>query len=285
MAAPKAPAASWVCPICHTDVASPYCPTCGERPVPARDLTLRALVYQLVHALSSIDGRLVRSLRSLLCRPGALTVAYAEGPRKPYLGPIQLFLIANVAFVAAQSLTSTNVFSSTLDSHIHHQDWSAVAQRLVSHRLEAEPTTLERYAPVFNRAVALNAKSLVVLMAVAFALLLPVVFFRERRAFGVHVVFSLHLYAFLLLMFCVSLAFAAVDVLRGGDGLDSPRVDTALSFVNLAACIIYLYLAIGKVYGARGMIRVAASLGLAVAVAVIMLGYRFGLFLFTLYVT
>src|SRR6185436_1958957 len=128
----RAPEA-WVCPTCASTVETPYCPACGERPVLPRELTLRGVFHQLCQAVSSIDGRLIRSLRTVLIRPGALTVAYAEGRRKPFMGPFQVFLLANVVFVAAQSLTGMNVlFSSTLDSHLNHQDWSALAQRLVA---------------------------------------------------------------------------------------------------------------------------------------------------------
>jgi hypothetical protein len=133
-----------------------------------------------------------------------------------------------VLFFATQSLTNTNIFSSTLDSHLHNQDWRAVAQVLVSHRLETMQTTLDLYAPIFNQAVVLNAKSLIILMALPFAFLLPIMFYRGRQPFAAHVVFSLHLYAFLLLLFCVSLAITAVDVLFGGAGLNSARMDNTL---------------------------------------------------------
>ena len=275
----------WTCPACSTSAVTPFCPTCGESPVHSRDLALRGVAYQLFHALSKIDGRLLRSLKRLVTHPGLLTVAYVNGPRKPYIGPFQLFLVANVAFVAVQSLTGTNVFSSTLDSHLHHQDWSDVAQRLVIQHLDAARMTVDQYAPIFNHAVVLHAKALVVLMVVPFSLLLPIVFYRARQPFGVHVVFAVHTYAFLLLMFCVSLVIAAVDVLCGGGGLESGAMDKILSVFNLAACIAYLYAATGTVYGFKGVPRVVASATMALAVAALVPGYRFGLFLLTLYVT
>jgi len=203
----------------------------------------------------------------------------------PYLGPFELFLIANVLFFATQSLTSANIFSSTLDSHLHNQDWSAVAQALVSSRLETMRTTLDLYAPIFNQAVVLNAKSLIILMALPFALLLPIMFYRHREPLATHVVFSLHLYAFLLLLFCVSVAIAAVDVSFGGAGLNSARTDNILSVINLAACATYLYMATGMVYRASGAIRVIKVLALTLAVGGMVLGYRFVLFLITLYST
>ena len=210
---------------------------------------------------------------------------YVRGRRIRYLGPIQLLLIANILFFAMQSLTRTNVVSSTLDSHLHNQDWQAVARSLVAHRLEKTHRTLDLYAPIFDRANVLHGKSFIVLMALPLSILLPIVFYRSRQPFVAHAVFALHFYAFLLLLFCVALTVAAVDVLLGGAGLNSPRMDDALSLLNLAACATYLYVATGTVYGASGAIRVIKALVLALAVGGILLGYRFLLFVFTLYTT
>ena len=121
-------AKSWNCPTCNREVVTPFCAECGERPLVARDLTLRGLFAQLFHALSSIDGRVIRSLRCLVNRPGALTLAYVQGRRVAWVGPFQLFLIANVLFFATQSLTGANIVGVTIDSHLNGQDWSELAQ-------------------------------------------------------------------------------------------------------------------------------------------------------------
>jgi hypothetical protein len=266
-------------------VRTAYCPGCGEQPPRARDLTLRGLVEQMLQAVSSIDGRLIRSFRRLVTRPGALTVAYVQGQRKPYIAPFQLFLITNVLFFATQSLTNTSIFSSTLDSHLHHQDWSAAAQMLVARHLATRHTTLDLYAPIFNQAVVLNAKSLIILMVLPLAVVLPMLFYQNQQPFVAHIVFALHVSAFLLLLFSILSAVAAVDVLLGGAGLGSVRTDHLLSAINLGACATYLYVAIGRTYAARGAIRVVKVMALALAVAAIVSGYRFALFLITLYTT
>jgi hypothetical protein len=278
-------AIGWICPSCRTPVATSFCGSCGEEPLAPRDLTLRGLAEKVLHALTSIDARAARSGWKLLRYPGQLTRAWMSGIRKAYVAPFQLFLIANVLFFALQSLTSQNIFSSSLDSHLHHQDWSALARSLVASRLEATHTSLEQYAPVFDRSVVLNAKSFVLLMAILFSLLLPVAFFRERRPFMAHVVFSLHLYTFLLLVFCVSLLVAKLSESAGLGGLEAPWVDNVLSIVNLAACAVYIYVAIGPVYGATGALRIGNAILLALAAAAIVVGYRFLLFLITLHAT
>jgi len=275
----------WTCPSCNVTVSTPFCPACGERALQTRDLTLRGLVNQVVEAFTNVDGRLIRSLRCLVNRPGVLTLAHLQGQRQPYIKPFQLFLIANALFFAVQSMTEVRIFSTSLDSHLHGQDWSALAQEWVAQRLETLQTTLDRYAPIFDQAVALNAKSLIILMVLPFSLVLPVVFNRSQRPFVTHVVFSLHFYAFLLLLFCAALAIAAVDVLFGGAGLKSSAMDNILSLLNVAACAIYLYFATGMVYDERGGWRIFKTAVLTVAVAGIALGYRFVLMPITLYTT
>lgn len=273
----------WTCPTCNLKVTTSFCAACGEQKLSPRDLTLAGLGEKLLHAFTSIDARAARSVMVLLRTPGALTVAWTSGIRKPYVAPFQLFLIANVIFFALQSLTGDAVLSSSLQSHLQHQDWSELAQSLLAQHLAATHIASEQYAPVFDRAVVLNAQSLVVLMAMAFALLPPLVFVRERRPFMTHVVFSLHLYTFLLVLFCAALLLAAFSAQLGVGGLETPRVDNLLSVANFAGCTAYLYLAIGPVYGAVGARRVVQTALLAVSVPVIVLGYRFVIFLITLY--
>ena len=275
----------WTCPNCNTGVSTPFCPACGERPLRPRELTLRGLFDQMFKAFTNIDSRLIRSFRYLVSRPGLLTVAYLQGRRKPYIGPVPLFLIANVLFFATEAFTGGKIFTTPLDSHLHTQPWSPFAQQLVAHRLETLQTTFALYAPVFDQAVALKARSLILFMALFFAFVPSIAFLRSRRPLIAHAVFSLHLYAFLLLLFCVTTVIPPVDSLLGGAGFASERLDYVLSIGLLAACAVYLYFATGTVYGARGIVRVLKTLVLTVAIGVIVLGYRFVLLLITLYST
>lgn len=277
--------ARWTCPTCNEIVLTPFCSRCGEQPLVPHDLTLRGLSEKLLHALTSIDARAARSALCLLRHPGELTLAWVRGARKPYVAPFQLFLIANVIFFALQWLTGVTVISSSLDSHLHHQDWRELALSLLTQRLQKTQLSLAQYAPVFDRAIVLNAKSLIGLMAIPFALFLPLVFVRQPRPFMTHAVFSLHFYTFLLLLFCVAMLAAKLSSLLGFGGIESLVVDNVLSTANFVACVAYLYIAIGPVYGTAGAMRGLQAVVLTVAIAAIVLGYRFVLFLITLYAT
>jgi hypothetical protein len=276
-------APAWTCPSCTAAVGSHFCPNCGERSPDERELTLRGLATQIIHSVTSIDGKLLRSFACLLRRPGDLTVAYLQGRRTPFIGPVPLFLMANVLFFAAESLFGGNVFATSLDYHLNRQPWSPWAQTLLAARLEQLGTTLEAYAPVFDRALRLHARSWIILMALSFAVLPWLLFYRRRKPFAAHAVFSLHLYAFLLLLLCVADVIPALNVRFRGAGSAWQLLDNAVAVASLLACAAYMYVATRKIYGARGAPRIAQVAVLTVAVGALVLGYRFALFLLTLY--
>jgi hypothetical protein len=251
-----------------------------------RELTLRPLVGQVFESFTNIDGRLLRSFRYLVSRPGALTIAYVRGQRKPYMAPVALFLLVNVLFFATESLTGGKVFTTPLESHLHTQPWSGDAvQNLVARNVEARHTTLSTYAPVFNQAVALNARSLIIFMAGFFSLAPAIVFRQRGRPLVVHVVFALHFYAFVLLLLCIATTIPAISVWFGGAGLESETLDHAIFIGLLLVSAVYLYLSASAVYGDRGVVLVVKTVALTVAVAVVLLGYRFMLLLITLHST
>jgi Protein of unknown function (DUF3667). len=275
----------WTCPTCAKGRRMRFCPQCGEERLRPDDLSLRDLLAQFLKNTSSIDGKLVRSWRTLLTRPGRLTAAHIGGERRWTMNPVTLFFLANAVFVAMQSVTGVNVLSSPLSSHLHSQDWSAFAQSLIGQRLVERNLTLEAYAPVFDRMALFNAKALIILMALAFAPL-PAVIFRGRHLpAGAHIVFALHLYAFVLLVLSVSVLLAEADILLGGQGLSSGAVDNVLSILNLLACGAYIYFAIPKVYSANGWLNWASAIVMTFVMAFLFVGYRFVIFLITFYTT
>lgn len=282
---PSPPPAPWSCPTCGTTVSTPYCSQCGERRLDASDLTLRGLVKRIAHALTNVDKRVMRTAWTLLRHPGALTVAYIAGRRKPYIGPLQIFLLANVVFFAVQTISPINVFGASLASHMQVQDWREWATQLVNARLANTSMTLAQYAPKFDRIAEANAKSLIIVMAGAFAFIAWLLFHRRDRPFLLHAAFALHAWAFLLVVFSIALLLGVADRMLGGAGLASARVDHALTALHLAACAIFVFLAIGRVYGATGLRRAAQTAALTFSVLAIVLGYRLLLFVVTLYST
>jgi len=275
----------WTCAKCQRTVATRYCPDCGEARIQPVDLSLKHLLGEVYRAITSIDSKLLRTIRSLLFHPGFLTNAYLHGPRKPYIAPFQLFLIANVAFFAVQSWASIKIFSTPLLSHLHHQDWSELAQQLVNRKIAEQGLSLAEYAVRFDQAAALNAKSLVILMALPFALLVMLLLGSKARPAVIHLFFALQFYAFELLLLSALLLIVAIDTWVGGPNPASSAADVSLFAVQLFAAGTYLFYALRTVYEVRGARLWLSVLALVIAVGGGVQLYRFVVFLITLYST
>jgi hypothetical protein len=83
------------CTNCFAIAHALYCPLCGQKQAPP-DLSVRGLLRELVQELLNADGRLRRTTRSLLLRPGEFVVDYLEGRRARHLPPVRTWLITTV---------------------------------------------------------------------------------------------------------------------------------------------------------------------------------------------
>jgi hypothetical protein len=202
------------CVTCGTPLAGHYCHACGEKRADERDLTLAGFARYALDAATNVDARLYRSLRLLVARPGVLTREFVAGRRQPYLGPLQLFLLANlVFFVLLEAGWGTTVFTTDLIYHRTQPVYGPVAERMIAERVgtiqppgpgmtfaqRLELLTAEQaeFRGRFNRAQPRYANSLVILLVPLLALVLRLL--RRRTLFVRELVFSLHFLAFLLL--------------------------------------------------------------------------------------
>ncbi len=274
---------TWACPTCSTSISTPFCASCGERQPHPNELTLKGLLTQAFDAFTSYDARLLLTLRRLLGSPGMLSLMYLQGSRKPYIGPFALFLLANVLFVGMEAVTGSNIFATPLAEQITSQPWDSYAQEWVASRLDTLGTTMEAYAPLYDRAIANHAQSFIILMVLPFAFLPALIFANKRLPFAAHMAFSLHFHTFMLVLLSAALALIWLDVQLGGPGLASQWLDNAMAVTSLLVCAVYMYSAVEAVYEAQNLERLGKSLLLTLSMVGVFFGYRFALFVLTLY--
>jgi hypothetical protein len=91
------------CTNCGAALVGPFCAQCGQRhksPNP----TVSDVVREAASEVSDIDGRLFRTVRWLLTRPGFLTNELFFGRRASYVGPVRLYLTFSVLYFAVSAL-------------------------------------------------------------------------------------------------------------------------------------------------------------------------------------
>lgn len=224
------------CVSCGAPLGGAYCAACGERAPDERIRTLGDFFGDALDVLTNVNGKLLKSLRLLVFRPGFLSAEHARGARVPYMRPVQLFLVANLAFFLWSFVP---VFSTPLQIHVWSQGFPhrAVAEAWVRGTVAPEMgaaefrevlaawwtgdaaaetssaktiEALRELAARFNVRAELQGRTLVVLMIPMFALWPGLLNFRRRPHAIEHLVFATHFMSVLLL-----LALAQMWVMRG----------------------------------------------------------------------
>lgn len=276
------------CPACSAELTGQFCEACGEKRFDHHSLSLGHFFEHAFEAFAHFDGAIFRTLRTLVARPGRLTADYVRGCRKPYLAPVQLFLLMNVLYFAATALNGWNTLNTGLRTHVTGTWHASLAKSMVLKKLASTGMAEAEYVTAFDAKSGTKAKSLVILMVPVFALLVAAVRLRQKRYFVEHLVFSVHFYAFFLLLFAISTSVTTL-VLAGLSGVGvrpgDVAVDLVTSSITLVIWWVYLSAAMAET-GTRGRMWAAAQ-GLALtfgAVGVLYL-YRFLLFLVGYYTT
>jgi len=214
---PGAGEARPACANCGTELIGAFCHACGQERG-AGAVTLRAMVAELADEVLSLDGRFVRTFRTLLFRPGVLTLEYLARHRAGYYSPFRLYLLvsaAHLVLVAATGATSFFFF------------------------------TVSGSGDGLGRMAALLPRLMFVLLPV-FAVLLHVLQ-RPRRTFVEHFVFALHFHTAAFIVATVHILL--VPLTTSPSALRAPAV--VLDAGVQLSLLLYLYLALRVVYDGR----------------------------------
>lgn len=210
-----------------------HCAACGQKRLDERARSFMHLLKSSLAEVSSVDSRLWRSMGLLFARPGLLSREYRLGRRRRYLSPISLFLIANVVFFLAPSLTD---FSITLIDQRRLQPYSPWIAGWIEAVLGRGEFTASELARAYQLRVAELAKTMVILHVPLLALASLLLTADKRFYYADHVVMALHFFAFLmwyytLMPYLVVAPLALLDSLLPGYDLPVWRIAVSIQYL------------------------------------------------------
>jgi len=85
------------CADCGTTAPGNYCPACGQE-TKIETPTVRHFLHEFIDQYIAVEGKLGRTLRTLIVQPGQLTKDYVEGRRQRYVRPLKLYLTISLIF-------------------------------------------------------------------------------------------------------------------------------------------------------------------------------------------
>jgi hypothetical protein len=219
-------------------------------------VTTSRFVGDLWHEVTSVDSATVRSLRSLLTRPGELTRDYLAGRTRWYLSPLRLYMLMFAVLLCGQALLpdrdTVYVRMEALVAGRLSQQQRDVAAQL--ERTHAAPTRTQRAMlqidPVSNARQSVAASRFVnespwlqLINAVTWGGLLTLLFRGRRRNFAEHLVFAMHLLAFNVVLILANAALRSAIHMPPGERID------AVTLLHWCAIGGYFFLASRRLYG------------------------------------
>jgi hypothetical protein len=203
--APAVPA----CRNCGAPAGDNFCPSCGQDTKP-HPPTAREFLHEFVQNYVAIEGSLWTTLKKLVI-PGALTVDFLAGRKRRYVHPLRLYLTASVVFflVAKVLVPEVHVTLKTLDGatigdgpvNLYCGERSPVCTFLEG-RFKAHLAGMNKAqagAYLTQRVVGSFPYAMFLLVPV-FALLTRIAFWNRKLNYGEHLVFALHVHAFVFLV-------------------------------------------------------------------------------------
>jgi hypothetical protein len=240
------------CLNCGAALSGPYCPKCGQHDVDY-NRSFGHIVEDGLEGVLHFDGRFFKSVRFLVTRPGFLTREFIAGRRASYTHPLRFYIFASFLFFAAQAVVGPKAKPS--DAAPGKSGSKAAAKLAVGQAEDTGKTPPAENAadaapvatadtllggttksPWFRRMLGgklgpLRRGALVREMAhlmptmlflcmPLLAAVLKLVYFRSRRLYIEHLIFALHVMAFVFLAMLVGNLLQAIAG-HVGDGTES----------------------------------------------------------------
>jgi hypothetical protein len=221
-----------VCPNCANEHGGEYCNACGQSNVDLH-VPIAGLLREAAEEALGLDSRLRNTLVPFFFKPGEVTRDYLSGRRVRYTSPLKMYIVAAAIFFFAFAAKERKGVV-----HIETGNQRPVATGKVDDYLLKRVDKLEKMGPEGAKVLTANManalpKALILLLPV-FALLLKL--FWRRRYYAEHLVFALHYHAFALVL----LTPAAIFPGAAGNSANG---------IALPLCLVYLFLALRRVYG------------------------------------
>ena len=99
---------SLTCFSCGEDMSGVYCYACGNKNDNYRR-SIWSLGIELFASLTAFEGRIWKSLRSLLFNPGKMAREFSDGARQKWTSPIRMFLATSLLLFGYVALSGTQL--------------------------------------------------------------------------------------------------------------------------------------------------------------------------------
>ena len=122
---------SHYCFACEAPMTGLYCAACGNKNDDMRR-SIWSLGGELFASLTAFEGRIWKSLRSLIFKPGQMAREFSDGARTKWTSPIRMYLAMSILLFGYVSISQTQLVafgaqknsSDTVETSLAALTWS-----------------------------------------------------------------------------------------------------------------------------------------------------------------
>lgn len=87
------------CKNCGSSLAGKFCGNCGEKVYHEHDKSVGHFFEEGLHFMTHFEGKFLTTLKTIITKPGRLSLDYCNGIRKKYFKPFSLFLLLVIIYL------------------------------------------------------------------------------------------------------------------------------------------------------------------------------------------
>lgn len=257
------------CPNCETVLLGVHCHECGQKRINPNEFSLKRFLARVFNDFTDLESnKILKTLSAMLRRPGLLTAEYLAGRRCNFIGPVKLYLTFSALYFLFAWGTLAEIRGGATDRTARMPMVVNIARKR-----GVEPIVLADKVHQKAEKYATGLRFFSVLISGTF---LAALYFRTKKYYVEHLVFSLYYYSFDF--FCKSV-FALVFIAAAAAGLKLPAQALNL-FYPIA--LLYLAFALKRVYRQKWPITAVKSLVLFLCETLMFIGVNIAGFIIAL---
>lgn len=278
------------CLNCSSTVENKFCSDCGQENTESRQ-SFKHLAYHFIEDLTHYDNAFWKTIKYLLFHPTKLTKKYLSGKRKQFVPPIKLyFFISFVTFFLPTILPEIED-NGTIDKHNKLEETKAskddFSVTILGARLEniKQLDSLQNILPekerlgkikyyilkskliknegetekIINQSLFHNLPKVIFIYLPIFGFLLWLFHNKKRWFFFDHAIFTLHYFAFLLLILTISITLfeSIIQFIPNAKLYD--LLSNLSGIITCTWIVIYFFIAHKRMYGETKLISFSKS--------------------------
>ena len=270
------------CRSCGNTHQQNFCPNCGEKKFNAGQLSVKHFIEETFEGFIHFDSKFFYTIKTLITKPGQLSVDYVEGRRVKSMRPVQFFLVVNLLFFFL--ISGSNLYSLSLTNYITYRPFTNYnTKQIVKNKLKATGSSYNEYRRFFDEKIISESKEFIFIFIPLYGLIFYLLFFWKQKYFTGHLSFAAHFIAFVLLWDLASFYLINVPAYLLSKNNYSQGFD---NFSSMLTCVVvgtYLAIAMRKFYKVNYVISLLVAIGVGYTFFDFIQYYRMLLFFKILY--